>query len=240
MGLRMIFGKLPFKMQWLMGLVLPIVRELNTWILNKLLNMSVETDKIVAKLITTISINVVHSFFVAIIISSMANQITSFCILGVDFTLNLYMCYKIIRMQRKIDVDVAENESMAQLKKGETFNLFAVEAVEAFIPLILGMTIPLAYYGPNAGILGGIRNDYWHFKKINDIAVVIAELGLMFSIDVFSFILICFLLYQFCNIDFFYEGFQFMKIYWPIMAIKIGGKISQVCIEVKFFGVFSK
>ena len=126
-----------------------------------------------------------------------------------------------------------ENEMMVQVKKGETFDLFAVEAVEVFIPLILGLTIPLAYYGPNAGILGGIRNGYWHFKKIHDIGVVILELALMFSIDVFNFILICFLLYQFCHIDFFYEGFQLMKGYWPIMAIKIAGKISQVCINSK-------
>ena len=228
MALRMVFNKLPINTQWIMGFVLPLVREMNTWILTRFLEKSTESDKTVAKLITTISINVVHAFFVAIIISSMANQLTSFCILGVDLLLNLYACCKITKITHKIEALSSENFDTLQSIKSETMNLFAIEAIEVFIPFILVLTFLLAYYGPNGEILGGIRNSYWHFKEIYDIGFIISELALMFSIDLLGLLLISLILYKCCKTDFFYEGYKIMKIYWPIMAIKIGGKISQV------------
>ena len=231
MGLRMIFSKVPSNLQLTMSLVLPMVREFNHWILTQLLEKTTDSDKIVAKLVTTISINVVHAFFVAIIISSMANKTTSFCILGVDFLLNLYSCYKIFKMKRKIGFVVLMEDNMINSMNCEIHNLFSIEAIEVFIPLILGITVSLAYYGPNGDILGGIRNNYWHYKEIQDIWFVIAELALMFAIDLLSFIFVCFVLYRYSSIDFFYEGYKLMKSYWPLIAVKIAGKMSQVSMK---------
>ena len=134
-------------------------------------------------------------------------------------------------MKRKIGVAMLIEDKIIDSMNCEIHNLFSIEAIEVFIPLILGITISLAYYGPNGDILGGIRNNYWHYKEIQDIGFVIAELALMFAIDLFSFIFVCLVLYRYSRIDFFYEGYKLMKSYWPLIAVKIAGKMSQVSMK---------
>ena len=64
---------------------------------------------VVSKLIATTVINIAHAYFIAMIISSLATEITSYSILAVDFMITLYSAYRIIRLQGKVSqVDLTE------------------------------------------------------------------------------------------------------------------------------------
>jgi len=96
LGLKIMMDKIPLTMQWVMAIIFPLQRELNLWVLSKLLEKSIDlrnTTPLIPKLTATISVNIVHAFFIALVISSQATAMTSYCILAVEFLLNLYSSY---------------------------------------------------------------------------------------------------------------------------------------------------
>ena len=119
LGLKTMMVMLPLQIQWVMAIILPIHRELNLWVIIKLLEKSTDyttTVPLMPKLTATTLCNVGHASFVAMIISSMATDITSYSILAVDFMINLLFLHKIIKLQRMISpTDDRENENSKSL-----------------------------------------------------------------------------------------------------------------------------
>ena len=132
----------------------------------------------------SITINVHFSMFIAIVIGSLATSLTSYCILGVDFMLNLVSCINIIRIHRKIGPQNAKSENLEAQKRNELTFLALTEIVEVLVPILYLSTFLIAYHGPNACILGGIKNSYWNFDAVEDLITVVQGVGLMFLFDV--------------------------------------------------------
>ena len=58
----------------------------------------------------------------------------------------------------------------------------------------------MAYYGPNAELLGSVKLTIWHYKtSITDINEFITNLSLLLVIDVLSFVINGILLWKYCN-----------------------------------------
>ena len=93
-GLAIIFTALPINIQWLMAIILPVFRHANAKVYLKLLEKYAGRDNKMAVIRTSISISVDYSLFIAIKLSS-ATELTLFTILGFEFLLNIYLCYKI-------------------------------------------------------------------------------------------------------------------------------------------------
>jgi hypothetical protein len=222
--------KIPLMMQWVMAIIFPLQRELNLWVLSKLLEKSINfrnTTPLIPTLTATISVNVVHAFFIAIVISSQATEMTSYCILAVEFLLNLYSSYKILRLHRKTS-PINDTEKRILEKKEETVLLFAIEIMEFLVPLIYIVTFAMAYYGPNADIIGNIKNSDWTYKAVEDVSDFVGDLFMIFFIDFASCIISGLVLWKFADLNFFEECYKMMKVFWPMMSVKMGGKISQV------------
>ena len=43
------------------------------------------------------------------------------------------------------------------------------EFLEIFVPSIYCISFVIAYYGPNADIIGNVKNDYWQFEKVENL-----------------------------------------------------------------------
>ena len=78
----------------------------------------------------------------------------------------------------------------------------------------------MAYYGPNADILGNVKLKIWHFQTpIKDINDFVITLGFMLAIDLFSFIINSFLLWKVCNVNAFKVLKTLQQNYWYMMFV---------------------
>ena len=66
----------------------------------------------------------------------------------------------------------------------ETFMCFGIEAIEAIVLIILFIVFIMAYYGPNAETVGGVKMDMWQHLSIQDINAFSKELLLVLWAEV--------------------------------------------------------
>ena len=119
-------------------------------------------------------------------------------------------------------------ENLTIQKKAETLRLFAIETVEFLVPVAYVTTFLMAYNSPNATIIGNIRNSDWGYKGVEDVGSFVTELMKMFLVDFGSLIISSFIFWKVASINFFQEGYKMMKLYWPLIAVKVGGALFQV------------
>ena len=91
---------------------------------------------------------------------------------------------------------------------------------ETMIPLIYMITLLMAYFGPNAEILGTIKLEIWHYdNKIDDIWASLFKIGLLWVVDIFCQICASILMWKYCNVNMFQILLQLQKELWLPMAI---------------------
>lgn len=84
--------------------------------------------------------------------------------------------------------------------KKEIEGLIQTERIETIIPMAYMALMLMAYYGPNAELLGSVKLTIWHYKtSITDINEFITNLSLLLVIDVLSFVINGILLWKYCN-----------------------------------------
>ena len=103
------------------------------------------------------------------------------------------------------------------------------EFVDAMVPLVFGIAFAMAYHGPNATLMKGIKNDYFG-DQIEDGQHVYAVMVLMLSFDVFAMVISGIFLRYSCEIDLFQFFCNMMDEYLMVFMVKLP-------IIVMFFGV---
>ena len=215
-GLDILFNMLPLEIQWVLAFVLPLVREFNykalVYIMFKYPKISEDDGKEIA----VVGMYGFSSLYVAIILGQTTTNMTSILILVVDFAINLYSCHDIINLYRSTVPIV----STRLLKKRDfaLTKLVLTEMIEILVPLSYLMTMLLAYYGPNAELLGNIQNDCWQFQKIKDIREVSIAVIAMFLIDSSSAIIGGYWLWKSCSINPFFKTLQVIQENWDALV----------------------
>ena len=226
-SVSLLFNMLPNAIQWILAFVLPLVREVNYKISYFLM---VESPKIEdGKENTIIGMYGFNALYVAIKLGQTTTNITSILILVVDFALNLYSCHEVIKLHRRIVPDASSTS--IQLKKQRDsvlIKLVLTEILEILAPLSYLTTVLLAYYGPNAEILGNIRNGCWHFKPIQDIGQLVFHVAIMFIIDSSSAVIVGYWLFKACSINFVEETFKVIREKWDAIAIIMANFLTYV------------
>ena len=78
--------------------------------------------------------------------------------------------------------------------------LILTERIETIIPMAYLALMLMAYYGPNAEILGSVKLTIWHYRSsITDISEFVKNLSLLLVIDGSSLIINGILLWIFCK-----------------------------------------
>ena len=78
--------------------------------------------------------------------------------------------------------------------------LILTERIETIIPMAYLALMLMAYYGPNAEILGSVKLTIWHYRSsITDISEFVKNLSLLLVIDGSSLVINGILLWKFCN-----------------------------------------
>ena len=144
----------------------------------------------------------------------------------------MYSCYQIIKIGKKIQALDSNNYGNEQTELKEALaGLVLGESLEILVPFSYLIWFLSAYYGPNAFILGNIRNSYWGFREVNDVDAVIIVTLKMFSIDLGIGIITGLILWIICQIDFLQEFCKLVKRYWALIALRIGSILIRVSLD---------
>ena len=198
-GLGWAFYIIPRDFQWTLAFVVPVIDEISTRILVALCFKAAGQEDESVSMAAGSLIAISTSLFMSVNLGSIATDETAYCMLALAFVMN-----------------VKEIVGVYKLFKGgeETFK----ECTEAFqglvICMVLELILPLsylacfllAYYGPNANVLGNIGNSYWHYGAVDNVIDAIYNLFLFLSLDAFTI---------FFTVIFFkcVAGFNFIKMY---------------------------
>lgn len=226
--LAILFQKIPSSFQWILVIILPLQRELNIFLVYKLYKKFSHADELVMKSFLNIHINAGHSLFLVIKIGSMATDVTTYLILSVEFMINLHSCYKIFKLHSTKVTELSQIHQLESKKEEEVQMLVVCEMMEILVPLVYLSTFFIAYYGPNANILGNIRNEYWQFTAVKDVEKLIINVFKMFFIDLCSILIGGMFLWKLCGVNLLFECCRTMNSYWKIISVYVGQEAAKV------------
>ena len=237
--MNIIMEMMPLSFQWIMAFIIPVVRESNLWVMIKLLERTAsqtsDLPPLIQRLTPTICTSLTYGFWVAQVVSSAASTTTGYCLLGVDFMLNVYNTYNITKLHRKISSTQEQDRWLSVISKKqklamkeEALMLAGSEIVEFLVPIIYCITFLMALFGSNSDKIGGIGFSEWQYSKLEDLSAFLTDLGMMFTIDIAAWITSATLLWKYSSINLLDESYKLMKLYWPLMSTAIGGAISFV------------
>ena len=98
--------------------------------------------------------------------------------------------------------------------------LVLTERIETLIPLSYMICFAIAYYGPNAEILGSVKMTLWHYKSVMDIGNYMKNLFILFGVDFLSLIINWIILWTTCNTNMFKIFQKIQSEFWLIMAVQ--------------------
>ena len=127
-----------------------------------------------------------------------------------------------------IEKEGIEKEKWINSRNELLQDVLLTEIMEFIVPLVYMATFAMAYYGPNSELLGAVRNDYWHYKRVNDLKSLFVPALQFLALDVIGCFLTIVLLWKFCSINAFQMTCQIFKKFWPILTLYISQTLNKV------------
>ena len=109
--------------------------------------------------------------------------------------------------------------------------LILTERNETLVPLTYLAIMAMAYYGPNAEIMGSVKLQIWHHDNIiQDFGAFATNILILFAMDFMSFMVNGFLVWKFCNINPLRVLLDIQKRYWSVMIFVEASLLSEVSV----------
>ena len=230
-----LFKEMPWNTQWLLGIVVPLLKEINDRLTEKIIaNASTSKNLADSKLVLKIDASILFSFWVTIVLATVATQITGYVLLGINSFINLTLCLKARYLERKICSSIGEAMKNHSLKKEVVAELILNETIEVLVPLAFIASYTIAFYGPNYDKLNSIGCSYWTFKKVGDLHSFLKPVLFMEMIDFGTAIISGILLWNFCRINILKEYCTTIKRYWLVVSFSGAYNIVSVLVTNLF------
>ena len=193
--LLLLFRVVPLKMQWCIGFLLPVMKKLNTWILTKVASKAAGSKTISAKMAKICHLGSLHSFSVAVVLGSNVSSLTTYVVFAVDSIPNVWSCIRIWKLFR-------QSSPTAKAEMNELVSCLTLrELFEISVPAVYCASFIIAYYGPNANILGNVQNDMWHYSKVTNVYDKLNNIVIFFVADLCRGVCLAMVLWKFCRIN---------------------------------------
>ena len=190
-----LFLIIPLKTQWCLGFLLPVMKKLNLWIATKIAFKAAGGSTTPAKVAMICGVGGMHSFMLTLLLASKVTQTTAYLVMILDSLPNILSCAKIVKRHYRV-ADVINWEA------NEAVLCWTLkEFLELLIPCVYCASFLIAYYGPNAEILGNVKNDYWQFERVDNVFEKLKAVGIFFGFDVVRAILCGLILWFLCKIN---------------------------------------
>ena len=223
-----IFLSIPRRYQWILAIFVPFLREMICRGISIICKKDENSKKNAIQTACHHAIGSRHAIFLSVAVSSILNELTCYVLLGMDFMINVFLSIRIIRRTKKKFVTSSETSKYDD----DTLNELALnERIEFVVPLLYFISFFTAYYGPNAELIGSIKNTLWHFTIVADVKKAASNMAILFGIDVCSAILCSLLLWCFCKISLFRAYTTIQKEFWLIMAVQEAYLLVEVIIN---------
>ena len=223
--------KVPRDIQWMAAPALPLLKEINDCIIGMLSTTMTSKDPNnhdESKFIGKIGNNMVYSFFLAIYLATQSTKATEYVLLGINFAINLTLCYKVIRLDRKVWGAAGNIEKWQRMKNDALTELILNEFIEVMAPIAFIGSFSIAYFGPNGDTFGNYTCGEWQYKKVENLHSYVMPVVEMALLDSGSLILAGLSLWWFCRINLWHKYCKTMKRYWMYLAFRGGLYISIV------------
>jgi len=162
-----------------------------------------------------------YAVFFATIMGCVASPITSWCVMGLNYTLCVYDGLKIVFKYKK------EGHSNTLQEKLEHLTL--AERVETIIPFTYLICFLMAYYGPNGDIIGCIKLIMWQHQAVSRVDKYMRNLSLFTLVGASSFLTNAIILWFTCKINIVKTLQKVQSKFWLYLAIQ------ESCIFFLFF-----
>ena len=211
----LLLGKLllsiPSTYQWLMAISLPFLRDIICRIVLKI-NYEIAKERDPLFNITSLhAIRSRHKIFISVAISSILRSETGYLLLGIDFFINILLCMKIILDRWKTgNIDVENHGILHGLALNQRINMV--------VPALYWICFCIAYYGPNGGLIGSVKNSSWHFKSVDNITEASLKMLILFAINISGAIICATLLWISFKISLLRAYVNIQDRFWLIMA----------------------
>ena len=213
-----LFTNIPSDFQFVVALIVAACRELDKRVRSKIVTkMMGKLDEPAAALLT-IFISSFYGFFMAVRLTGSTLE-TICCFLFVDQFLHSRATFKIIRQYKRVKVD--HPETRVPKNDIEIAKLIIAELVEGMIPLIYGIGMAMAYYGPNAKLFINIGSSFWG-EPIDDITEVFKMMLILFLVDTMGAAINSICLWKMINLSVLQEFAAALSKYWRFMVIQFG------------------
>ena len=224
-------------LQWLMAFLIPMCRELNQWILSKILvkvlgyckEETLIEENQSATFAMESSVSISFALYVTVILSY-TTKLTVACTLIVEFGINLFHCVRIIRMQKKINASEEQGKVFYENKEATLTSLITAELIEVLVPLTYAIVYAISYYGPNASLIARVKLNYPEIGRteISDVEGIFAFLFTMFTFDTVGGIVLGLALKRIGNVKVMEKCSEILTKYWFLLALFLSGEMLYV------------
>ena len=151
--------------------------------------------------VSDIQVSVAYKSFVLMIMTSETYGITNYFFLVIPFLLNMHLCFQVIILHQQISNGTNNAEHLHVRKLKILMKLLINEIVEFLTPLSFLITFIIAYYGPNATIIGNVQNSYWQYGWVENLLSYVSGIMIMTIVDLTSAVISVSLLWGICKIN---------------------------------------
>ena len=106
------------------------------------------------------------------------------------------------------------------LAQGKVRGLILNERCEIVVPLLYILTFLMAYFGPNAELIGNVKLTIWQYQAVKDINNFLEKVFFLFAIDLFGAVVNGLLLWKTCKINCLKTLKNMQKEFWHIMGVQ--------------------
>ena len=218
------FISLPSYLQWLAAFALPGIRELSNYMLvaicrwkevkfikTVLRRVGGGREDVKARMVISSFLDVYHALFLAITVAGLANAVTTWAFFAVDFLFNAYGLFKIYKAAKNNLLDVGED--VLGMVQGMFLGLVVSIAYLASLVVI--------FHGPNAEVMGNIKNSYFDFAAIADLESTVESILMIVAIETATSLVTILVLKFKCSINTGLVFVHLMKEYGLIITFQM-------------------
>ena len=204
-----------------LGIFLPLLKIFNTWWLKRLYMNVFGNESDFVNYCSIIVVGYLHSFSLSLLLGSSeisGSTYTKYFLMFSDCILNTKTFLNVLKLHKR-------NSFQEMELKDKTLKCLALkEFLKILVPVVYSLSFIIAYYGPNAHLIGNVKNEYWQFEKVTDLCKKFQCIFIAFVIDVCRGIVFGLILWHFCKLNMF-SAYCYIVRYYGVFILFFGSAV---------------
>ena len=204
--------------QCVIALLVPLAEGFTSFIIGKIMNKIAGKDNERANFSMESQINLGFRVFATTYLVEARNATVVSTVI-ISILQQMIMNYQIVKWHKKVTAD--ENDLHKKQKRNAVLDLVLSELCEGLAPLAYALSFAMAFYGPNADLLGNVRSEYWQYTAVKDVSWTFMVMLGLFLLDIICLALNSSILWIFSRVNLLEEFGSVLKRYWFVLAVKL-------------------